>query len=862
MLQVYAEALGLCDAVREQIKTLEEQIAALEAALANRIAAIEKEIADLKAQLESAVGAAKAEIEAKIAALEAELAAIKASIEEKIAKINAAIEALKAELEAAIASGLMKLDELKNAILALDDAVAELIDSLKNVTAEAIIDALAKIDATVKALDAALYELASEKYEELKKALCEFAMSVLEQTIDAIVKFFPELDEALYNYFYNNPDEVIAFFAEYGDVMLDIANEYGLEALAVVGYVLYAYGEDIAAYVIENSDAILSAVKGWTEKYGERTAAMLQVYAEALGLCDAVREQIKTLEEQIAALEAELAKATGEAKALIEAKIAEVKAAIAELKAALDALEAAIKNIVTDVNNKVETAIAKLEQAIRELNEKVEALIEETVNNVETAINDAIEAAVNELNALVNELINVVDSELKALVAKLIYDSTHGTYVIDRESLYVALGGSSVMTPSYVEYLAEMLDIDFEDLTGNPDMLSVVLENMELIANADLITLDYNTGVATDFAVSQALGFAKLYMNNVLRPQAKDYAYNVANIIFGDLYEGHEIMNVIPSVIDSKFEEMLANEVFASATYDELDWLSLVGEEGLPYVEKARAALVEKLIEAGVAETTIIPVNVVELLYSNIDAFGQYGWLLPNEDKLAAKLGDDAMYYIEIPTLDLVSYMVESYVYSLMLYNKQYTETIATIRAINPDALVVLLGHYNALNGLAFVEGDLEAVYEAYAEVLSIYPFAHALLGENTVYVDIPETETLLGATVNGAQLSIEDFIMTYLNASIATQPSEAGQYYIYQQILNALTIIDTRGLLGDADGDGDVDSTDAMLILQYDALIIDETQLDLSVCDVDGDGDVDSTDAMYIVQYDGLLIDKLPAEK
>jgi hypothetical protein len=206
--------------------------------------------------------------------------------------------------------------------------------------------------------------------------------------------------------------------------------------------------------------------------------------------------------------------------------------------------------------------------------------------------------------------------------------------------------------------------------------------------------------------------------------------------------------------------------------------------------------------------------------------------------------------------------MVESYVYSLMLYNKQYTETIVTIRAINPDALVVLLGHYNALNGLAFVEGDLEAVYAAYAEVLSIYPFAHALLGENTVYVDIPETETLLGANVNGAQLSIEDFIMTYLNAPIATQPSEAGQYYIYQQILNALTIIDTRGLLGDADGDGDVDSTDAMLILQYDALIIDETQLDLSVCDVDGDGDVDSTDAMYIVQYDGLLIDKLPAEK
>jgi chromosome segregation ATPase len=259
----------------------------------------------------------------------------------------------------------MKLDNLKNAILALDDAVAELIESLKNVTAEAIVDALAKIDATVKALDAALYELASEKYEELKKALCEFAMSVLEQTIDAIVKFFPELDEALYNYFYNNPDEVIAFFAEYGDVMLDIANEYGLEALAVVGYVLYVYGEDIAAYVIENSDAILSAVKGWTEKYGERTAAMLQVYAEALGLCDAVREQIKTLEEQIAALEAALAnriaaieKEIADLKAQLESAVgavkAEIEAKIAALEAELAAIKAAIEEKIAHKDTKQE----------------------------------------------------------------------------------------------------------------------------------------------------------------------------------------------------------------------------------------------------------------------------------------------------------------------------------------------------------------------------------------------------------------------------------------------------------------------------------------------------------------------------
>jgi len=68
--------------------------------------------------------------------------------------------------------------------------------------------------------------------------------------------------------------------------------------------------------------------------------------------------------------------------------------------------------------------------------------------------------------------------------------------------------------------------------------------------------------------------------------------------------------------------------------------------------------------------------------------------------------------------------------------------------------------------------------------------------------------------------------------------------------------------LLGDANGDGLVDSTDAMLICQYDAWMIDETGIALAVCDVNGDGLVDSTDAMLICQYDAWMIDKFPVSK
>lgn len=63
----------------------------------------------------------------------------------------------------------------------------------------------------------------------------------------------------------------------------------------------------------------------------------------------------------------------------------------------------------------------------------------------------------------------------------------------------------------------------------------------------------------------------------------------------------------------------------------------------------------------------------------------------------------------------------------------------------------------------------------------------------------------------------------------------------------------------GDVNGDGWIDVEDAMLILQYDAFIIDESDLDLNAADVSGDGWIDVEDAMLILQYDAFLIDQFP---
>ena len=77
---------------------------------------------------------------------------------------------------------------------------------------------------------------------------------------------------------------------------------------------------------------------------------------------------------------------------------------------------------------------------------------------------------------------------------------------------------------------------------------------------------------------------------------------------------------------------------------------------------------------------------------------------------------------------------------------------------------------------------------------------------------------------------------------------------------MNALNV--TRGILGDVNDDGYVNSIDAMLIAQYDAWIIGADALNMSVADVNGDGYVNSIDAMLIAQYDAWIIDKFPVEQ
>ena len=62
----------------------------------------------------------------------------------------------------------------------------------------------------------------------------------------------------------------------------------------------------------------------------------------------------------------------------------------------------------------------------------------------------------------------------------------------------------------------------------------------------------------------------------------------------------------------------------------------------------------------------------------------------------------------------------------------------------------------------------------------------------------------------------------------------------------------------GDINGDGEIDSSDAVAALKCDAGMADLSDEQLKAADINDDGAVDSADATMILTYDAGIIDEL----
>ena len=75
------------------------------------------------------------------------------------------------------------------------------------------------------------------------------------------------------------------------------------------------------------------------------------------------------------------------------------------------------------------------------------------------------------------------------------------------------------------------------------------------------------------------------------------------------------------------------------------------------------------------------------------------------------------------------------------------------------------------------------------------------------------------------------------------------------------LAKVDAKGIIGDVEGNGKVNTIDAQTILRYSARMINFTETQLDLGDVDGNGKVNTIDAQTVLRYSARLISSFPRE-
>ena len=200
------------------------------------------------------------------------------------------------------------------------------------------------------------------------------------------------------------------------------------------------------------------------------------------------------------------------------------------------------------------------------------------------------------------------------------------------------------------------------------------------------------------------------------------------------------------------FEQVL-NVLGRTALY-EMNWLNLVGEEGLPYVEQV----------------------LTEINNSMLD----------NESiqSVATSLG---------ATSEDMTALVESFLYGYVGYSRNFYEVINKIHEINPEAEVVIVGLYNPLEGMTYEDMGIGEYINYLVSASDLQYTLGAMLAPNTTFVSAGDVETILESKATSGGNAESSFISYLLNLLIndakELHASDVGHTYIKDQILSAITI-------------------------------------------------------------------------
>ena len=471
--------------------------------------------------------------------------------------------------------------------------------------------------------------------------------------------------------------------------------------------------------------------------------------------------------------------------------------------------------------------------------------------------------------------------EIEELVDKQ-YNRPYGNagYVADENSYYVSLGDSTVTgmntgDPAYGNYgyktkvptsapyqVAQALGLDVNTQYEQLALAGLRTTDLRYVLDASFVPDQYAL-TRTKSRVDNHVGSFDQMRSDYMAALSKAdlITISIGNCNFTDFMSA-QVFGAIAELLNKELYDVLNKGLFASMikekisafidldskTY-EMNWEGYLGAEGKAKLEAALMDMETQLLEAGVPETYLL--NLAEMAGESM------GMTLPStiKDKLI----------VNVPMAKLMVYVMECFLYGYVTFVVDFEAAFDKIHEIAPDAQLLILGMCNPTDALVFTFNGREIPYGEYygymAKLMSLYFIDYAENTPNTTFVDVYDTESFTDVKLSNGESTYDlmEYVMDFAENSADFHATPAGHVYMKNQILAALAP-QAEGLLGDVNGDGLVDTLDAMLILRWDAELIEADKLNLKDGDANGDGLVDTLDAMLILRLDAELIDKLPA--
>lgn len=582
--------------------------------------------------------------------------------------------------------------------------------------------------------------------------------------------------------------------------------------------------------------------------YGENEAEIADLLAEFD--VEITEDQVAQLDAAVETFLADFADGKYDAEVdAIEAEINALNEELFELKAYLESEE-----VQAELKATAEAQIAVIEEQIEILEAKL-AQIERALDELYTASEQA-KAAVENMIEIVKTGEGDMKAEIEALKEAI---NQVGTTINEVKFATDAVVDAIDEAVAVAEAINEAVEELNETLMGICDAIdTAILETVEAIeATVKAINdavVDFNTAVeevlaAFEAAVEEAIAWVEARIEAATHC---DYEINKDNyyVALGD------------STVLGKgnYAKKLAAEL--GVEYKNLSKAGMTAADMIAAIEE-NADDIEKadLITLGLGNAEIMSYALAEMME-------------PTEKDWAAYVGEYDV-YVEEALAEVAAYIaenvgdeevaalltdaVEAYAYGYTVLACNYPEAVNAIKAINEDAQIIIVGMYNPLADVVVEFDGAEIAVGEYIDYViaasNAHYFGFSLISGDAIYVDAPAVDNGAAGTY-----AITDFLALISDAT-ELAPAKDGHEYIKEQILNAMNItVAEEGLLGDVDGNGEVDFEDASLILEYYVGNVDASALNLAVGDVDGSGEVDFEDASLILEYYVGNIEVFPA--